>query len=330
MLKAFGFAVALSVVGIGAVTPVTLAETVMERVSRTGVLRAGTNRTAKPFAFVDDRGQAFGYSVDMLRRIHRELSAELGREIKLEITTVESDERIPFITRGKVDIICDASSFTWKRDRQVDFSLSYGVTGTRLLVRQDSGISGEPDSLLGKRVAAMPGTTNEAAVRRVQPQATVVLFDKRAETYLALQNGKVDAVAADGIFLEAWLDKNVFASQFEIAGYPYSREGVACMVPENNSALLNSVNYSIANFMQGVVSGEAEDLAIFDRWFGDESVVPLSQDLRNLALENMRLVLDFHEAIPSRPPAASVTPPAPVNNPGAKPKPSTGWPSLLN
>ncbi len=328
MLKPCGIVVALAVMGLGAAAPSALAETVMERVSRTGVLRAGTNRTAKPFSFIDDRGEAFGYSVDMLRLIRDELSQELGRPIKLQLTSIDSDGRIPAITQGKVDIICDASSFTWKRDRQVDFSLSYGVTGTRLLVRKDSNISGEPDSLIGKRVAALPGTTNEAAIRRVQPKAEVVLFDERAETYLALQNGKVDALAADGIFLEAWLDKNVFASQFEIPGYPYSREGVACMVPENNSALLNSVNYSIASFMQGVVSGEADDLAIFDRWFGEDSVVPLSQDLRGLALENMRLVLDFHEALPARAPAASVKPVAPTKPEASKPP--VGWPSLLN
>ena len=329
MLKPCGLAIALAVVGVGATATSALAETVMERVARTGVLRAGTNRTAKPFSFIDDRGQAFGYSVDMLRLIRDELTQELGRPVKLELTSLNSDGRISAITQGKVDIICDASSFTWARDRKVDFSLSYGVTGTRLLVKADSGISGEPESLLGKRIAAMPGTTNEAAIRRVQPKAEIVLFDERAETYLALQNGKVDAVAADGIFLEAWLDKNVFASQFEIASYPYSREGVACMVPENNSALLNNVNYSIASFMQGVVSGEAEDVAIFDRWFGENSVVPLSQDLRGLALENMRLVLDFHEAIPVRKAPATSVAPIPAN-PGAKPEPPVGWPSLLN
>lgn len=328
MLKPCGLVVALAVMGLGATATSALAETVMERVARTGVLRAGTNRTAKPFSFIDDRGNADGYSLDMLQRIREALSQELGRNIQLDITAVDSDGRIPAITQGKVDIICDASSFTWKRDRQVDFSLSYGVTGTRLLIRKASGISGEPNSLLGKRVAAMPGTTNEAAIRRVQPQAQIVLFDERAETYLALQNGKVDALAADGIFLEAWLDKNVFASQFEIASYPYSREGVACMVPENNSALLNSVNYSIASFIQGVVDGEAEDVAIFDRWFGEDSIVPLSRSLRELALENMRLVLDFHEAIPVKAPATSGMPvPA---NPGAKPQPPAGWPSLLN
>jgi len=263
----------------------------------------------------------------MLRQIRDGLSLELNRPIELKLTSLDSDRRIPAITQGKVDIICDASSFTWARDRQVDFSLSYGVTGTRLLVRKDSDISGEPDSLVGKRVAAMPGTTNEAAIRRVQPAAEVVLFDERAETYLTLQNRKVDAVAADGIFLEAWLDKNVFAAQFEIAGYPYSREGVACMVPENNSALLNSVNFSLASFMQGVVSGKAEDVAIFDRWFGEDSVVPLSRDLRGLALENMRLVLDFHEAIPLERPGQSATGNRPT---GQTAPPAADWPSLLN
>ncbi len=327
MRKSWGYWVALAVVGLGT-TPPALAETVIERVARTGVLRAGTNRTAKPFSFIDDRDQAFGYSVDLLRRIRDDLSQELGRPVTLELTSIDSAGRIPAITQGKVDIICDASSFTWKRDRQVDFSLSYGVTGTRLLVRRNSNISGDPDSLIGKRVAAIPSTTNEAAIRRAQPKVQLVLFEERAEAYLALKNREVDALAADGIFLEAWLDKNVFASQFKIASHPYSREGVACMVPENNSTLLNNVNYSIATFMQGVIQGEAEDIAIFDRWFGEESVVPLSQDLRDLTLENMRLVLDFHEALPTRSPANPVV--QPVTTQPVQTQPPANWPSLLN
>ncbi|BAZ12455.1 ABC transporter, binding protein component [Calothrix sp. NIES-4071] len=98
----------------------------------------------------------------------------------------------------KVDIVCDASSFTWERDKLVDFSVSYAITGTHLLVKKDSTL-GTAESLLGKRVGVLPQTTNEQVIRKVQPKAQLVNFKNRNEAYTALEQGKIDAFAADGI-----------------------------------------------------------------------------------------------------------------------------------
>ena len=71
------------------------------------------------------------------------------------------------------------------------------------------------------------------------------------------------------------------------------------MVPENNSQFLDRVNYSLVRFMQGFLAGKSNYVAVFERWFGNQGVVPLTQDLRELVLENMQRVIDFKEAIPA-------------------------------
>jgi polar amino acid transport system substrate-binding protein len=286
---------------LSAIMPgVASAETVMEKVARTGVLTAGTSRDALPFAYSDRQGKLTGYSVDMLGLIQQQLEKETGKKIKLKLVAVTPSERIPKIINRQVDIVCDASSFTWERDKKVDFSISYGVTGTQILIKKNSNL-GSPESLINKRVGVLAGTTNEQVIKQIQPQAKLVYLRTRPEGFAALEQGKVDAFASDSILLEGWLQTAKNQDSFAIVPpRPYSREGIACMVPENNSKFLNSVNYSLVKFMQGFVNNNPKYVAIFDHWFGYQGVVYLNRDLRDLAVETMQLMIEFHEAIPQK------------------------------
>jgi polar amino acid transport system substrate-binding protein len=276
------------------------AETVMEKVARTGVLTAGTSRDALPFAYSNSQGKLTGYSVDMLTLIRQQLEKELGKKIQLKLVAVTPAERIPKIINRQVDIVCDASSFTWERDKKVDFSISYGVTGTQILIKKEANL-GSPESLINKRVGVLAGTTNEQAIKRIQPQAKLVYLKTRPEGFAALEQGKIDAFASDSILLEGWLQTAKNKDSFAIVPpRPYSREGIACMVPENNSKFLNSVNYSLAKFMQGFVNNNPKYVAIFDRWFGSQGAIYLNQDLRDLEVETMQLMIEFHEPIPQK------------------------------
>jgi len=284
----------------GLIPGVAKAETVMEKVARTGVLTAGTSRDALPFAYADSQGKLTGYSVDMLTLIQQQLEKELGKKITLKLVAVTPAERIPKIINRQVDIVCDASSFTWERDRKVDFSISYGVTGTQILIKKETNL-GSPESLINKRVGVLAGTTNEQAIKRIQPQAKLVYLKTRPEGFAALEQGKIDAFASDSILLEGWLQTAKNKDSFAIVPpRPYSREGIACMVPENNSKFLNSVNYSLVKFMQGFVNNNPKYVAIFDRWFGSQGAIYLNQDLRDLEVETMQLMIEFHEPIPQK------------------------------
>lgn len=289
----------LSLAFAAALPSAAFAETVMQKVARTGVLTAGTSRDAVPFAYAQKDGKLVGYSVDMLNQIKDRLEKETGRKIQLRLVGLAPKERIPQVVSRQVDIVCDASSFTWERDKSVDFSVSYAVTGTQLLIKKGSNLD-SPESWAGKRIGVLRQTTNEKAVRKAQPKAKLVYIKDRAEGFTALQQGKIDALASDSIFLEAWLHSTKNAESFQmVPDRPLSREGIACMVPENNSKFLNSVNYTLIRFMQKVLAEDEKFLAVFDRWFGFNGVVPLNRDLRDLAFETMRLVVESKEEIPA-------------------------------
>lgn len=274
-----------------------IAETVLEKVERTGTLTAGTSKDALPFAYRNESRELVGYSVDILELITQQLSTELDREIELELVALQPKERIPHLKDGEVDIVCDASSFTWKRDREVDFSFSYSSTGTRLLTRRGQDLW-DAESLKGKRIGTLPKTTNEKSIKRAQPLAEIINFKDRQSAYEALQQGEIDAFASDGILLESWLRNSSNPEEFQIVGY-YSREGIACMVAENNSQFLNVVNYTLVEFMQGFLNDKPEYVTIFERWFGSQGALPLTQDLENIMIDNMQLLIDFKDQINS-------------------------------
>lgn len=273
------------------------AHSVLETVLKSGVLTAGTSKDAFPFAYRDSQGQLTGYSVEMLKLINQQVSQELKRPVRLNLVAVDPQERITKLQRGEVDIVCDFSSFTWKREAEVDFSVSYAITGTRLLVKRDSTLS-NPDSLVGKRIGILPGTTGELAIRKAQPRAQIVLFQDRADAQSALKAGQIDAFADDDALLEDWLFRSGNSQNFQVAAYPYSTEGVACMLPENNSTFRDTVNYALIRYMQGFLSQNKPNVAIFDRWFGPQGIAPLTTDVQNLIIENMRLVVDSYERLP--------------------------------
>lgn len=288
----------ITLLSIVLTTPIATAETVMEKVARTGVLTAGTSKDALPFAYADQEGQLVGYSVDMLTLIQQQLEKQLRRQIELKLVPLDPKERIPQLVNNEVDIVCDASSFTWAREQKIDFSVSYGITGTRLLINQDDYLT-ISRSLVGKKIGILSGTTNELAIKQAEPRAKIVYVRDRAEGYKSLKQGKIAAFADDGILLESWLQTINNSQDFVIFGY-YSKEGIACMIPENNSQFLNNVNYALIRFMQSFLTEKPDSVVLFDRWFGSQGIVPLTQDLRDLMLENMQLIVDFKEEIPDK------------------------------
>ncbi len=270
------------------------AETVIEKVARTGVLTAGTSTDAIPLAYDNDKGELVGYSVDMLNLIRAQLEARLGKPVQLDLVELTPADRIPKLEANEVDIICEAVSFTWNREEYVDFSTSYGVTGTKLLVKKNSSFN-SPESLAGKRVGVIPATTNEQVIKLIQPQATLVPVKDVAAGFAALEAGKIDALAWDAMLLEGFRQTvsqpDTFAVVPEAA---YDREGLACMLPQNDSTFRNLVDFTLVKFMQGVISGDSQSVAIFDRWFGPDGMTPARRDQVN---QFFKYVIDSHEQI---------------------------------
>ena len=274
----------LQLVGLGCILPMflasaSLAETVVEKVARTGFLTVGTRFDAIPYSYIDDKGELVGYSMDVLERIRKRLETRLGRPVTLQmIEANQPGEKINLIRSGEIDIAC-STAFTWERAKVVDFSISYSISGIRILAKKGSNLS-TPQSLIGKRIALVPTSAAVDVIKLVQPQATIVTtYSSVEEAIEALKTGKIDAIAGDSISLAGTILRDNPQAYEIVPEEALANFGIACMVPENNSTFLDDVNYAIVKMMQDYITNDTATVSQIDRWFGSQGMVPIPPEL---------------------------------------------------
>jgi polar amino acid transport system substrate-binding protein len=274
----------LQLVGLGCILPMflasaSLAETVVEKVARTGFLTVGTRFDAIPYSYINDKGELVGYSMDVLERIRKRLETRLGRPVTLQMVEAnQTGEKINLIRSGDIDIAC-STAFTWERAKVVDFSTSYSISGIRILAKKGSNLS-TPQSLIGKRIALVPTSVAVDVIKLVQPQATIVAtYSTVEEAIEALKTGKIDAIAGDSISLAGTILRDNPKIYEIVPEEALANFGIACMVPENNSTFLDDVNYAIVKMMQDYITNDTATVSQIDRWFGSQGMVPIPPEL---------------------------------------------------
>src|SRR3569832_1398985 len=166
-ITAFG----LSLVGFLLVTAAS-AQTAGEGLSPTlaaiksrHVVHLGYRESSPPFSFLDQANRPIGYSLELCEAIVEEIGVEVDDPgLKIEYVKVTSDDRIPAVVQGKIDLECGSTTANAERAKQVAFSPLMFVAGTKLMVPKASGVSAVQD-LKGKTVVVTKGTTNEQAIR---------------------------------------------------------------------------------------------------------------------------------------------------------------------
>ncbi|HOG11442.1 MAG: transporter substrate-binding domain-containing protein [Smithellaceae bacterium] len=245
------------------------AEDSLQNIKKRGVLRAGVKDLTPSFALADIKtGEISGYDVDFVRAIARRL------DVRLEITPFsgEENERISFLTEGKVDIVAATMTITREREKLIDFSHPYFVTAQKFLVHKDT--VQRLSDLKNKQIGTVDQTTSVENLRKALPSASIVLFTGYVPAFLSLQNRQIFAVSTDEAILAGILaksDKDVF----EIPKVSISREPYGLGVRKGQTSFLRFVNQALLEMEH---SGEAK--RIFDKWFGPESSAPLERTFR--------------------------------------------------
>src|SRR5262245_3052541 len=123
----------------------------MKKVNESGVLRIGYRENSPPFAFLDAKGQPIGYALDLCAVVVEEVVTELRKDIRVEYRPVTPENRFDRLNSGAIDLECGSTTNNLERRRIAAFSPTMFVTGTKLLVRRNSGIRHFRD-LQGKTV----------------------------------------------------------------------------------------------------------------------------------------------------------------------------------
>jgi ABC-type amino acid transport substrate-binding protein len=257
------------------------AETTLEKINRTGVLTIGTRTSVQGFAFVNNKNEWVGFSIDLVEQaIVPEISKKLGKPIRVEKKESTPQTRISLLTSNTVDLVAETMTDTRTRRETVDFSLTYFVTGAQFLVKKDSPIKGVQD-IAGKRIAALKGSTSAKILGEKYQSATLVEFPEQTAAFQALSEGKVDAYSSDGTYLAGLIGKSPNRGDWVITGPFYTYEPYGMAMRKNESDFRTLVNNGL---MAAIESGKYFEL--YEKWFGLNGEVPYP-----LTEENKRFLI---------------------------------------
>ncbi|QNI69315.1 extracellular substrate-binding orphan/ GRRM family protein [Cyanobium sp. NS01] len=248
-----------------AVPAAALAGGAVERVARSGELVLVGPADAPPLLSGGNEGQPQGYAVLLGERIAAELARAVGRPVRLRLV-MEPDlaATAARVTAGTADLACGIP-FSWEADMTADFSMPIGVSGLRLLAPAGR-FDGNPAALTGRPIGVVRSTLAETELQGMQPEARLVPFANLSEALDALEANRVEGVIGDTKVLAALARARGLKDLALVPDQPFESYGVACLLPENDSAFRNLVDLAIARLLQGYVDGRPEDVAAVDRW----------------------------------------------------------------
>lgn len=234
---------------------VLAADTLVE-VKKKGVLVAGVKDSLPPFGYIDENSRRIvGYDIDFIHAIAKKLG------VKVELKPVTSASRMPQLQESHIDIIAATMTKNAERAKVIDFSHAYFLTGQKFITKK--GTVKSLKDLEGKRIGTAKGSTSEQNVAKALPTATVLSFDDYPQAFLALQQGKVQAVTTDEAILAGILAKSPNKAQFEIPNIQISDEPYGLGMRKDDTNFVNFVNKTLLEMEK---SGEAA--RIFKKWFG--------------------------------------------------------------
>jgi glutamate/aspartate transport system substrate-binding protein len=243
------------------------AQGTLQKIKASGTIAIGFREQSVPFSFLDTDGKPAGYSVDLCQRIAAGIQQQLGLpKLDVKWVPVTVDTRIPSIIQGTIDLECGSTTNTLSRQEQVDFSHMTFVDGSSLLVKKGSGLASVQD-LGAKRIAVIPGTTTDKALREALQKALIIaqivsVKDHR-EGLAALEGNIADAYASDRTLLIGLAMTAQDPGQFALADQYLSYEPYGLMVRRGDAPFRLSVNRVLSHIYR---SGEIAP--IYARWFG--------------------------------------------------------------
>jgi len=247
-------------VGVAAAASPTL-----DRIKASGTVTFGYRDGAAPFSARQRNGQVRGYSVELCEKVAAAVGKALGISgIRIAWRPVDSETRISDVVNRRIDAECGTTTITLSRMERVDFSVPIFVDGGSALVRTKDSLSRVSD-LGGKRVAVMPATTTESALKRALAltgaTATIVPVKDGADGVATLLAGKADAFASDRMLLVQLKDADARGAELEFLQNDFSFEPYGLVLPRDDPEFRLLVNRTLAGLYK---SGEIDP--IFIRW----------------------------------------------------------------
>lgn len=262
-MKKHWLAITLTALAAGSV----FAETgdTLAKIKSTGSVTLGV-RESSGLAYTLGNGKYVGFHTEMGERVLADLQKQLGlAKLDIKYQPVTSQNRVPLVTNGTVDLECGSTTNNATRQKDVAFAITTYVEEVRIAVKANSGIQSIKD-LNGRSVATTTGTTSVQLLRKNERASGIdfkeVMGKDHADSFLLLETGRADAFVMDASILAGNISKSKNPADFKIVGEVLSVEPIACMLRKDDPAFKKAVDDSIKH---QIADGSLAKL--YDKWF---------------------------------------------------------------
>ncbi|MBU3627445.1 amino acid ABC transporter substrate-binding protein [Polynucleobacter sp. AP-Reno-20A-A9] len=253
-------------VGFTAAQTLYAASPTLDKIKSSGAITMGVRESSIPMSYTTGDSRFDGYHVEICRMILSDIKDKLKLgTLRINYQPVTSQNRVPLMQNGTIDIECGTTTNNVARAKDVGFANTLYVEEVRIAVKANSGIN-SISQLAGKKVATTTGTTSVQLLRKHE-KANGVNFDEvfgkdHADSFLLLESGRADAFVMDGSILAGNIANSKNPKDYKIVGEVLSTEPIAIMVPKNDPEFKAAVNEAIAKIVK---NGNMPKL--WNKWF---------------------------------------------------------------
>ena len=253
----------------------------LKKIKDSNSITLGIRESSFPLSYLDASQKPIGYHIDICNAIVDAVKAKLALP-KLEVKTqaVTSQNRIPLVVNGTVDLECGSTTNNLDRQKQVAFAPTTYVTQVRIAVKKASGIK-TLEQLHGKPIVTSTGTTSVQLIRANEKGKNLdfkeVYGKDHADSFLMLEQDRAAAFVLDDNLLMGEIANSKAPQDYELVGAPLSTEPIAIMLRKDDPQFKGLVTATVAGLAK---SGELAKL--YAKWF--ESPIPPKNLKLNLPL----------------------------------------------
>ena len=155
---------------------------------------------------------------------------------------MQSAGREAAVAQGTVDYYVGTYTINDKRKAQISFAGPYFMAGQDLLVRADDDSITGKDTLKGKKVCSVTGSTPIQRIREegLTEPGNIVEFQGYSQCVDKLLTKEVDAVTTDDAILKGFAAQD--PDNLKVIGKPFSEEPYGIGLPLDDKALRDKVN----------------------------------------------------------------------------------------
>jgi glutamate transport system substrate-binding protein len=188
-----------------------------------------------------------GFDVDTATYVAKALGVPAAN-----ITWKRADpaDREKLLTSGQVDLVFSTYSITDGRKQVVDFAGPYFVAHQDLLVRRNEEEIDGPQTLNGRVLCSVTGTTSSDFVNKnYRGKITLKEYPRYSDCVRALNASEVDAVTTDDVILAGFAAEPAYKGKLRLIGKGFTDERYGVGIAKGKPDLVAKVNAALKQYI---------------------------------------------------------------------------------